>query len=530
MNNNDDDNSKMAAPNQLQPQNDIDETTMAMALEVFTSMENSRCNNNESENTNQAAAADGTVCGVPIAILLDAFDYMSTLTIPNDHIDLSKVHQLPEDLSSFDPRIVDSVKKTIDFRNWESTEQHVPLRRNCGKRHPNPRVFAEATSPDAALLILIQWRYKPQEEQKELNEKYLADTDTDERNQYKEQLRVLMNIPKETKKKAAKMGDIVDGKIMVGGGNWVTLERYAEIEQLKQDAKNRIQNAVALIKAANESGRLRDLEQMYHTAYVDENNKPPVRSISDSREIREAVDNVKLIAERLEGHSSYENYHGLKNALKHVESLSPGWKFDAKYQHPVPPVLEGSTIPLVSSKLCKASTCSGHICKGDKLQLQDCRKAMVAMGFSLHPSVLIVPLSKRWYEDQKVPLPNDGEFELALSTGDILRCERETKQNVMKKHCHLKDEVMITSAKVTRDGRYQFCLRNNNCLQVSMAICYAFHGPPPDGNGWDVDHINRDTLDNRPENLRWGKNKKGGEQAMNKEFGDLLVMNEHFES
>ena len=41
-----------------------------------------RANQNESENTNQAAAAD-TVGGVPLATLLDAFDYMSTLTLPD---------------------------------------------------------------------------------------------------------------------------------------------------------------------------------------------------------------------------------------------------------------------------------------------------------------------------------------------------------------------------------------------------------------------------------------------------------------
>lgn len=534
MNNNDDDNNKKAAPNQLQPQNDIDETTMAMALEALTAMKSTNCNENESENAgHQAVAAAETVDGVPLEDIFETAKLISSLTLPFERIDLSNVHQMPEDLSSFDPRIVDSVKKTIDFRKMKSKEQHVPFRRNCGRLSPNPKVFAAATSPDAALLILIQWRYKSQEEQKKLNERYWEDTDTDERRQYNEHLRVLMNIPKETRG-GGEVGDIVDGKILVGNGDWVTLERYAEIERLKKDAKNRVQNAVALIQAAKESGRLRDLEQMCHTAYVDENNKPPVRSVTDySREIREAVDNVKLAAERLDAHGSYENYHGLKHALEHLKRLSPGWSFDYKYKDPVPPALGGNTIPLVSSYECKTSTCSGHICTGDKLQLQDCLKTMVAMGFSLH-SVVIVPLHAQWYEDHKVPLPSDEEFELALSTGDILRCKKETRRDkhVTNDHCVVKDEGTIVSKPViNRDkGRYTFCLRGNNYLYVSMAICYAFHGPPPDGNGWDVDHINRDTLDNRPENLRWAKNKRKGEQAMNQGPKDLVEMNKHFEN
>ena len=124
MNNNDDDNNKKAAPNQLQPQNDIDETTMAMALEALTAMKSTNCNDNDSENAGQqAVAAAETVDGVPLEDIFETAKLISSLTLPFERIDLSNVHQMPEDLSSFDPRIVDSVKKTIDLRKMKLRQE-----------------------------------------------------------------------------------------------------------------------------------------------------------------------------------------------------------------------------------------------------------------------------------------------------------------------------------------------------------------------------------------------------------------------
>ena len=38
-------------------------------------------------------------------------------------------------------------------------------------------------------------------------------------------------------------------------------------------------------------------------------------------------------------------------------------------------------------------------------------------------------------------------------------------------------------------------------MNVHVAVCNAFHGPRP--QGYVADHINRNRLDNRPQNLRW---------------------------
>lgn len=39
-------------------------------------------------------------------------------------------------------------------------------------------------------------------------------------------------------------------------------------------------------------------------------------------------------------------------------------------------------------------------------------------------------------------------------------------------------------------------------IGVHRLVCLAFHGLPP-GDDYEVDHINRDKNDSRPENLRW---------------------------
>ena len=58
-------------------------------------------------------------------------------------------------------------------------------------------------------------------------------------------------------------------------------------------------------------------------------------------------------------------------------------------------------------------------------------------------------------------------------------------------------------------------------LRVHRLICEAFHGPCPPDKG-EVDHIDRDTANNRPENLRWAtpsenlRNRSVNEESLRK--------------
>lgn len=54
-------------------------------------------------------------------------------------------------------------------------------------------------------------------------------------------------------------------------------------------------------------------------------------------------------------------------------------------------------------------------------------------------------------------------------------------------------------------------------LYLHRAICDAFHGEKP-GREYEVDHVNRDRLDNRPSNLRWMTWEENGERRVHR-FG-----------
>ena len=59
-------------------------------------------------------------------------------------------------------------------------------------------------------------------------------------------------------------------------------------------------------------------------------------------------------------------------------------------------------------------------------------------------------------------------------------------------------------AKHTYRGFYNRRLGN---IKVHRAVCEAFHGPPPFPRAVVI-HLNEDSHDNRPENLRWGTQKE----------------------
>jgi hypothetical protein len=63
----------------------------------------------------------------------------------------------------------------------------------------------------------------------------------------------------------------------------------------------------------------------------------------------------------------------------------------------------------------------------------------------------------------------------------------------------------ILKARVSTVGRYQrmvITLGRGNHPKLHRLICETFNGPCP-GLGYEVAHLNGDSLDNRPENLAW---------------------------
>lgn len=71
-----------------------------------------------------------------------------------------------------------------------------------------------------------------------------------------------------------------------------------------------------------------------------------------------------------------------------------------------------------------------------------------------------------------------------------------------------------------KHGRYTIGLIKRN-LQVHVLMAHTFLGPPPTPEHTTVDHINRDSLDNRLENLRWATRR---EQARNRRTNQSVHM------
>jgi HNH endonuclease len=60
-------------------------------------------------------------------------------------------------------------------------------------------------------------------------------------------------------------------------------------------------------------------------------------------------------------------------------------------------------------------------------------------------------------------------------------------------------------AKDTR--RYLYPRRGYKTRKVARLVCEAFHGFPPEGKTYCL-HIDEDSRNNRPENLKWGTQKE----------------------
>lgn len=60
----------------------------------------------------------------------------------------------------------------------------------------------------------------------------------------------------------------------------------------------------------------------------------------------------------------------------------------------------------------------------------------------------------------------------------------------------------IKKQRLHATGRWHVCLPTTKGIGVHILVCEAFHGPKPNPTD-TVDHINRDPLNNRPENLHW---------------------------
>lgn len=66
--------------------------------------------------------------------------------------------------------------------------------------------------------------------------------------------------------------------------------------------------------------------------------------------------------------------------------------------------------------------------------------------------------------------------------------------------------VRWKASKTARHEYFGTRYRGKN-YKVHRLICEAFHGPAPEGKPV-VLHLNENSLDNRPENLRWGTQKE----------------------
>lgn len=66
--------------------------------------------------------------------------------------------------------------------------------------------------------------------------------------------------------------------------------------------------------------------------------------------------------------------------------------------------------------------------------------------------------------------------------------------------------IRTKASKNARHEYYGLMYRGKN-YKIHRLICEAFHGPPPFSNAVVI-HINENSLDNKPENLRWGTQKE----------------------
>jgi hypothetical protein len=67
-----------------------------------------------------------------------------------------------------------------------------------------------------------------------------------------------------------------------------------------------------------------------------------------------------------------------------------------------------------------------------------------------------------------------------------------------------------TKTKASKTARHQYYgmfNRKYGNIKIHRAVCEAFHGPSPEGSPY-VLHLDKNALNNRPENLRWGSQKE----------------------
>ena len=69
--------------------------------------------------------------------------------------------------------------------------------------------------------------------------------------------------------------------------------------------------------------------------------------------------------------------------------------------------------------------------------------------------------------------------------------------------------IFGTKTKASKNARYLYMgtLYRGKNYKVHRLICEAFHGPAPEGHNVVI-HLDEDSTNNRPENIKWGTQKE----------------------
>ena len=190
------------------------------------------------------------------------------------------------------------------------------------------------------------------------------------------------------------------------------------LEKCKADREERI----ALAKQTVEADRAANGGNLSISLPLSglEDARAAVRSLNNfPAEVQNAVMAVTDSSAILRGDLTHANMEELRGALERLEIISPGWTFDALFQHPVPPPVPGVSIPKLGADH-RGSRDTGVISMLPTLSEDKCLQACVAKGLVLPDDIAMVPVPNDFYRNKGGTPPGKLEAEYTLSSGNIL--------------------------------------------------------------------------------------------------------------